>query len=86
MFFDECLTPQDIAEIWRINDSTIRKAIVSDKFIIGDDCQKFGRQWVFQLEAACRVWGAKPLSENRVKSMLSHIDINRLYRLQISYC
>ena len=44
--FKELLSLSEAAEIWRIDESTIRKAIAQGRLVDGEDCRKFGKQWV----------------------------------------
>lgn len=85
MYFDECLTPREVADIWDINESTIRKAIAAGRLQIGEDCQKFGKQWVLNIEAACRLWGTSPLAGRSNKSPLWHIPEDRVTQLLLKY-
>ena len=54
--FDELLSAAEAAEIWGMDQSTIRKAIESGRMIPGRDCRKFGKQWVVTVEAMARVF------------------------------
>lgn len=81
MYFDEILASQDIAEIWGIDSSTIRRAIAADRLVIGEDCQKYGRQWVLTLDAACRLWGVTPLHDKDPRlDFISPDTKKRLFR------
>ena len=44
--FTGLLSLHEAALIWNIDDSTIRKAIEFGRLVDGDDCCKFGKQWV----------------------------------------
>lgn len=41
----------EAAEIWCIDDSSIRKAISDGRLKPGTDCRKFGKQWVVTYKA-----------------------------------
>lgn len=41
----------EAAQIWGIDDSTIRKAISDGRLKPGTDCRKFGKQWVVTFRA-----------------------------------
>ncbi|MDE7245468.1 MAG: helix-turn-helix domain-containing protein [Oscillospiraceae bacterium] len=44
--FTNLLSLAEAAEIWRIDQSTIRKAIEAGRLKPEYDCRKFGKQWV----------------------------------------
>ena len=64
----ELLSLAEAAEIWRIEESTIRKAIAAGRLVDGRDCRKFGKQWVLTTEAMAREFrgGWSPWSEQKV--------------------
>lgn len=49
--FNQLLSLSEAAEIWGIDESTIRKAIAAGRIKTGWDCRKFGKQWVVTAEA-----------------------------------
>lgn len=55
--FDNLISLKEAADMWHLEESTIRKAIASDKFIIGKDVKKFGKQWVIDKSSMERVYG-----------------------------
>lgn len=55
--FDGIMALGDAAEIWNMNDSTLRHAIANKKFKCGTDITKFGKQWVITIEAMVREYG-----------------------------
>ena len=56
--FRALLSAAEAAEIWGIDSSAIRKAIIDGRLIEGQDCRKFGKQWVVTVEAMARTfWG-----------------------------
>lgn len=55
--FDGLMALGDAAELWNINDSTLRHAIANGKFKCGTDITKFGKQWVITIEAMVREYG-----------------------------
>lgn len=55
--FKDLYSLKDAADLWRIEESTIRKAIASKRFIIGEDVKKFGKQWVINKAAMDREYG-----------------------------
>ena len=56
--FDGLLAFGDATALWGLNESTLRKAIVSGKLHEGTDVQKFGKQWVITEAAMRREYGA----------------------------
>ena len=55
--FDGLMAFSDATELWRLNESTLRKAIAYGKLINGVDVCKFGKQWVVSVEAMKREYG-----------------------------
>lgn len=58
--FEGLLSLAQAAAIWQLDDSTLRKAVAAGRLIEGADCLKYGKQWIVQATAMCRVYGAKP--------------------------
>ena len=52
--FTNLLSLAEAAEIWRIDQSTIRKAIEVGRLKPELDCRKFGKQWVVTVSAMRR--------------------------------
>lgn len=61
--FDGLMAFSDATDIWGLNESTLRKAIIYGKLINGIDVCKFGKQWVISIEAMKREYG---IPKNRV--------------------
>ena len=55
--FDGLMSFGDATELWQLNDSTLRKAIIYGKLVNGVDVCKFGKQWVISSEAMKREYG-----------------------------
>lgn len=55
--FDGLMSFGDATEIWGLNESTLRKAIIYGKLINGIDVCKFGKQWVISINAMKREYG-----------------------------
>lgn len=55
--FDGLIALRDATELWGLNESTLRRAIIYGKFIIGIDVCKFGKQWVISYESMKREYG-----------------------------
>ncbi len=58
--FDGLLAFSDATELWGLNESTLRKAIVYGKLVNGVDVCKFGKQWVISVDAMIREYGSVP--------------------------
>ena len=58
--FDGLMSFADATELWGLNESTLRKAIVYGKLINGVDVCKFGKQWVISTAAMEREYGIRP--------------------------
>ena len=55
--FDSLMAFSDATDIWGLNESTLRKAIIYGKLINGIDVCKFGKQWVVSINAMKREYG-----------------------------
>ena len=55
--FDGLMAFTDATQLWGLNESTLRKAIVYGKLVNGIDACKFGKQWVISAEAMKREYG-----------------------------
>ena len=53
----DILSLQEAAEIWGIDDSTLRHAIANGKFLENEEIRKTGRNWIITRAAMCRVYG-----------------------------
>lgn len=60
--FARLLAAAEAAEIWGLDTSTIRKAISDGRLVDGNDCRKFGKQWVVTVEGMARLYGWDPWS------------------------
>lgn len=58
--FDSLMSFKEAADLWGIDDSTLRKAVTSGKIIEGKDAKKFGKQWIITTEAMERIFGRRP--------------------------
>jgi hypothetical protein len=47
----------DATQLWGLNESTLRKAIVYGKLVNGVDVCKFGKQWIITVDAMKREYG-----------------------------
>ena len=55
--FDGLMAFSDATLIWKLNESTLRKAVSYGKLVNGVDVCKFGKQWVVSIEAMKREYG-----------------------------
>lgn len=55
--FDGLMAFSDATELWGLNESTLRKAIIYGKLVNGVDVCKFGKQWVVSIKAMQREYG-----------------------------
>ena len=56
--FDGLISFSDATAIWRLSESTLRKAVSYGKLVNGVDVLKFGKQWVVTREAMLREYGS----------------------------
>lgn len=62
--FDGLLAFTDATELWGLNESTLRKAIIYGKLVSGVDACKYGKQWVVSVEAMKREYGTPKIKGN----------------------
>jgi hypothetical protein len=55
--FDGLIAFSDATSLWKLNESTLRKAISYGKLVNGVDVCKFGKQWVVSMDAMRREYG-----------------------------
>ena len=55
--FDGLMAFSDATQLWGLNESTLRKAIVYGKLVNGVDVCKFGKQWIVSAESMKREYG-----------------------------
>ena len=54
--FDELISLKQASELYNRDESTLRRAISNGLLKEGQDCKKFGKQWVIKLDALERVY------------------------------
>ena len=59
--FDGLIAFTEATDLWKLNESTLRKAIAYGKLINGVDACKFGKQWVVSVDAMKREYGEPKL-------------------------
>ena len=55
--FDGLMSMREATEMWGLNESTLRRAIIYGKLIEGIDVHKFGKQWVVVFNSMVREYG-----------------------------
>lgn len=55
--FDGLMSFGDATELWGLNESTLRKAVIYGKLVNGIDVCKFGKQWVVSVASMRREYG-----------------------------
>jgi hypothetical protein len=68
MFINDILTTTEASELWGLDDSTLRRAVSSKKFVEGVDYRKSGKVWLITKSAMIRVYGN--LEEKTIKDAL----------------
>lgn len=56
--FDGLMAFSDATALWRLNESTLRKAVAYGKLVNGVDVCKFGKQWIVSMAAMKREYGS----------------------------
>lgn len=59
--FDGLIAFTEATDLWKLHESTLRKAIAYGKLISGIDACKFGKQWVVSVDAMKREYGEPKL-------------------------
>mgnify|MGYP000747955480 CR=1 FL=1 len=65
--FEGLYTFLEVAEIYGIDDSCLRKQVARDKFVIGEDVKKMGRTWIITEQAMVRSFGNLKFEEYKKK-------------------
>lgn len=65
--FEGLYTFLEVAEIYGIDDSCLRKQVARDKFTIGEDVKKMGRTWIITEQAMVRSFGTLKFDEYKKK-------------------
>lgn len=64
----ECLyTFYEVAEIYNLKTSCLRKQVTREKFVVGKDIKKFGRTWVITEQAMVKNFGNLELDNYKAK-------------------
>lgn len=65
--FEGLYTFLEVAEIYGIDDSCLRKQVARGKFVIGEDVKKMGRTWIITEQAMIKSFGALKFEEYKKK-------------------
>ena len=65
--FEGLYTFKDVANIYGIDDSCLRKQVARDKFVIGEDVKKMGRTWIITEQAMIKNFGTLKFEEYKKK-------------------
>ena len=61
--FEGLYTFLEVAEIYGIDDSCLRKQVARGKFVIGEEVKKMGRTWIITEQAMIKSFGALKFEE-----------------------
>ena len=76
--FEGLYTFIEVAQIYGMDDSSLRKQVARNKFIIGKDIKKMGRTWIITEQAMVRNFGSLKFKEYKEKQ----IQKNKLKKLK----
>ena len=65
--FEGLYTFLEVAKIYGIDDSCLRKQVARGKFVIGEDVKKMGRTWIITEQAMVRSFGNLKFEEYKKK-------------------
>ena len=65
--FEGLYTFLEVAEIYGIDDSCLRKQVARGKFVIGEDVKKMGKTWIITEQAMIKSFGALKFEEYKKK-------------------
>ncbi|MEG1132154.1 MAG: helix-turn-helix domain-containing protein [Romboutsia sp.] len=57
----------EVAEIYGIDDSCLRKQVARDKFVVGEDVKKMGRTWIITEQAMIKTFGTLKFEDYKKK-------------------
>lgn len=76
--FEGLYTFIEVAQIYGMDDSSLRKQVARNKFIIGKDIKKMGRTWIITEQAMVKNFGFLKFEEYKEKQ----IQKNKLKKLK----
>lgn len=65
--FEGLYTFLEVAEIYGIDDSCLRKQVARDKFVVGEDVKKMGRTWIITEQAMVKTFGTLKFEDYKKK-------------------
>ena len=65
--FEGLYTFLEVAEIYGIDDSSLRKQVARDKFVIDEDVKKMGRTWIITEQAMVKNFGTLKFEDYKKK-------------------
>ena len=65
--FEGLYTFLEVAKIYGIDDSCLRKQVARDKFVIGEEVKKMGRTWIITEQAMVKSFGTLKFEEYKKK-------------------
>ena len=65
--FEGLYTFLEVAEIYGIDDSCLRKQVARNKFVIGEEVKKMGRTWIITEQAMIKSFGTLKFEEYKKK-------------------
>lgn len=72
--FKYLYTFEEVATIYEIDNSTLRKRVASNKFEIDKDVKKFGKTWLMTEDAMIKYFGEDMLSLYKNQLKLSNLE------------
>ncbi|MGL4730901.1 MAG: helix-turn-helix domain-containing protein [Clostridium sp.] len=65
--FEGLYTFMEVAKIYGMDDSSLRKQVARDKFVIDEDIKKMGRTWIITEQAMVKNFGTLKFEEYKKK-------------------
>lgn len=65
--FEGLYTFIEVSQIYGIDDSSLRKQVARDKFIIGEDVKKMGKTWLITEQAMVKNFGTLKFEDYKSK-------------------
>ena len=88
--FEGLYTFLEVAEIYGIDDSCLRKQVARDKFVIGEEVKKMGRTWIITEQAMVKSFGTLKFEEykkkQRKKEQESHCLCHSVAHSMLNSC
>lgn len=67
--FEGLYTFMEVAKIYGMDDSSLRKQVARDKFVIDEDIKKMGRTWIITEQAMVKNFGTLKFEEYKKKEV-----------------